>query len=188
MYKDGFSEFEVKQSSLKFADEEKAEPVGCVGSLEEKMNTKKITKKCEGVVVKNVRKGDGTGELKVTLHIRYPLFTKVFGMSDETLKTGVYSYGEKSVHPKASYTCLVRDEDGREKLKAYPNVTFDEFFTRKIENGAEEVAEVEATLAVEPDEHGQGLYEALVSEVTDDTVISQWIEHFTPELVKLTEI
>lgn len=188
MYKDGFSEFEVKQSSLKFADTEKAEPVGCVGSLEEKMNTKKITKKCEGVVAKNVRRGDGTGELKVTLHIRYPLFTKVFGMSDEKLKTGVFSYGENSVHPKASYTCLVRDEDGNEKLKAYPNVTFDEFFTRKIENGAEEVAEVEATLAVEPDEYGNGLYEAPASEVENEDVINQWIENFSPELVRLTEI
>ena len=188
MYKDGFSEFEVKQSSLKFADTEKAEPVGCVGSLEEKMNTKKITKKCEGVVAKNVRRGDGTGELKVTLHIRYPLFTKVFGMSDEKLKTGVFSYGENSVHPKASYTCLVRDEDGNEKLKAYPNVTFDEFFTRKIENGAEEVAEVEATLAVEPDEYGNGLYEAPASEIENEDIINQWIENFSPELVRLTEI
>ncbi len=188
MYDDGFSEFEVKKSSLKFDNEEKSEPVGCVGSLEEKMNTKKITKKCEGVVVKNVRKGDGTGELKVTLHIRYPLFIKSFGMESAKLIKGVRGYGDSSVHPKAAFTCLVKDEDGVEKLKAYPKVTFDEFFTRKIENGSEEVAEVEATLAVEPDEYGFGVYEALVSELENESIVDSWLNNFAPELVKVAEI
>jgi hypothetical protein len=122
------------------------------------------------------------------MHMRYPVFLAAFGMDNQKLKKGVHSYGKNSVHPKGCFTCRVFDEDGIEKLKAYPNVTFDEFFARKIENGSEEVAEIETTLAIEPDELGNGLYEALVNDIEDEDIISKWLNEFTPNLVKATEI
>ena len=53
----------------------------------------------------------------------------------------------------------------------------------KIENGAEEVAEIELTVAVNPDENGFGKYEAL-DKLLDETIKGQWMTAFTPDLVK----
>lgn len=184
MYENVFSEFEVKNTSIKFADESKAVKVGCVGSLEETMNSKTITKKCEGVVVKSVSKGDGTGELALSLHMKYSLFVNSYGMAGDKLAEGVYSYGRNSVHKPFCLTCEVKDEDGNTKLKAYPNCVITTGITRKIENGAEEVAEMELTVSVMPDENGVGMYEAIVTETLDESIKSGWLENFTAELVK----
>jgi len=189
MYEQGFSEYEVKDTSVKFLNDTTqtaATRIGCVGSLEETMNSKTITKKCEGVVVKTVTRGDGTGELALSLHMRYDLFLKSYGMVSDGLKEGVYSYGQSSKHNPFCLTCRVLDEDGVEKLKAYPNCVITTGIARKIENGAEEVAEMELTVSVMPDDNGQGLYEAISEEITDDTIITQWLNNFTLELVTAT--
>lgn len=183
-----YSEFEVKNTSMKFLDDKTpATKVGCLGSLDEAMNQKTITKKCEGVVTKTVTKGDGTGELKLTLHMRYDLYVKSYGMLSDGLKDGVYAYGQKSIHKPFCLTCDVFDEDGVQKLKAYPNCIVSSGIARKIENGAEEVAEMELTVAVMPDEFGFGLYEALVTDTLDEEVKTNWLTDFTPNLVKKIE-
>ena len=56
---------------------------------------------------------------------------------------------------------------------------------RKIENGAEEVAEVEMEVSVMPDEFGNGMYEAPANDLADETVKSTWMTAFTPELVQV---
>ena len=184
MYESVFSEFEVKNTSIKFVDDATAIKVGCVGSLEETMNSKTITKKCEGIVVKSVSKGDGTGELALSLHMKYDLFLKSYGMASDGLADGVYSYGRNSVHKNFCLTCEVLDEDGNKKLKAYPNCVITTGISRKIENGAEEVAEMELTVSVMPDDNGIGMYEAVVTETLDETIVSSWLNNFTAELVK----
>ena len=183
MYESVFSEFEVKNTSIKFADDDAAIKVGCVGSLEETMNSKTITKKCEGVVVKSVSRGDGTGELAMSLHMKYDLFLKSYGMASDGLKDGVYAYWQNSIHKPFCLTCEVLDEDGVKKLKAYPNCVITTGVTRKIENGAEEVAEMELTVTVMPDEYGNGMYEAIESKLTDESIKTAWLNNFTPELV-----
>ena len=185
-YEKGFSEFEVKNTSIRFAEDETAIKVGCVGSLEETMNSKTITKKCEGVVVKSVSRGDGTGELALSLHMRYDLFLKTYGMISDGLVEGVYSYGKNSIHQNFCLTAEVLDEDGVKKLKAYPNCVVTTGIARKIENGAEEVAELEMTVSVMPDEFGNGMYEAIESLITDENVKTTWLSKFTPELVQVT--
>ncbi len=184
-YEKDFSEFEIKNLSVRFEGEETSTKLGCVGSYEESLNTKTVRKKCEGIVVKQVTRGDGTGELKVNIHMRYDLFTKCFGMDFEGLKNGVHSYGRNSVHKSFCLTGEVYDEDGNEKLKAYPNVVINSGVARKIENGAEEVAEMELTIGVMPDETGQGMYEAIVSTIEDEEVKSKWMTSFSPDLVKM---
>ena len=186
MYENVFSEFEVKNTSIKFADDSVATKVGCVGSLDEALNSKTITKKCEGVVKKSVSRGDGTGEIKLSLHMRYDLFLKTYGMISDGLKDGVYAYGQNSIHNPFCLTAEVLDEDLVKKLKAYPNCVVTTGIARKIENGAEEVAEIEMTISVMPDDDGYGMYEAVVTESLDKTVVSDWLNNFTPELVKVT--
>ena len=183
MYESVFSEFEVKNTSIKFAEDDAAIKVGCVGSLEETLNSKTITKKCEGVVVKSVSRGDGTGELALSLHMKYDLFLKSYGMASDGLKDGVYAYGQNSIHKPFCLTCEVLDEDGVKKLKAYPNCVITTGVTRKVENGAEEVAEMEMTVSVMPDEYGNGMYEAIESKLTDESIKTAWLNNFTPELV-----
>lgn len=181
-----YSEYEIKETSIKLHGSSTiATKAGCVGSLEEELDAKVVSKKCEGVVVKKRVHGTGTGKLKLSLHMRYDVFTSVFGMLFAENKKGVYSYGKNSIHPSFCLTGKVYDEDGEEKLKAYPNCIIETGMARKIENGAEEVAEMEIEISVMPDETtGQGMYEAIISEVTDDTVKEKWLTDFTPDLVK----
>lgn len=182
-----FSEFEVKNTSIKFDGENgPADKIGCVGSLEETMNTKVISKKCEGVVKKQVVKGDGTGELKLSVHMKYEHYAKTYGLVTDGYKEGVYAYGQNSVHKPFCLTAEVFDEDGEKKLKAYPHCVITTGIARKIENGAEEVAEIELTITVMPDDDGNGMYECLVTDSTDASLVNSWITNFAPTLIKAT--
>ena len=185
-----FSEFEVKNSSVKWHDDDTSAPaerLGCVGSLDEAMNTKVINKSCEGVTSKQVTKGDGTGELKVNLHMRYDVFKKAFGQEFQEFKKGVSAYGRNSIHKHFTYTNEVIDEDGEKKLTAYPNCVVTNGVAHKIENGADTVAEVEMTIGVSPDQYGFGRYEVLVKDADDEDMIDKWLSEFTPELVRLVQ-
>ena len=178
------SEFEVKKIGFKFEDEESYETVECIGSMEEEMTAKVVTKKCRGVVKKKRTRGTGEGTLKISLHIPLDIYVKAFGMKLDSLIEGVYAYGQNSRHKNFALVADVEDEDGNEKLKAYPNAAMNTGVVRKVENGAEEVAEIELEIGVMPDDHGNGLYEALADTVTEN-VANTWMTAFTPELVQV---
>lgn len=178
------SEFEVKKVGFKFEEETKYETVECIGSMEEDMAVKTITKKCRGVVKKKRSKGTGEGTLKLTLHMPYDIYTKAFGMKLDSLKEGVYAYGQNSIHPNFALVAAVEDEDGNEKMKAYPKAVMNTGVVRKIENGAEEVAELELEVGVMPDEYGNGMYETLIEEGDEETA-EEWMTAFTPEMVQV---
>lgn len=182
-----FSEYELRKMSIKVGDEGTYKPADCVGSMEESLNTKVITKSCRGVVVKTRVKGDGTGTLNISLHMPYDLYVSVYAMEFETLQEGVVAYGQNNVHPVFSIVCDVFDEDGNEKLKAYPSCILQSGVARTIENGAEEVAEIEMEISLMPDEYGNCMYEGVASAITDETVKTTWMTAFTPELVQADE-
>lgn len=182
-----FSEFELEEFGMKFPEETEHTVAGAVGTLEESMNTKTVTKKYKGVESKTRTKGTGAGELKISMHMSYEMYKKTYGMNLDTLIGGVCAYGQNSVHPVFSSTTKVKDEDGNVKFKAYPNCTVKEGMARKVENGAEEVAEIELTIAVMPDEHGNGLYEALESGLSED-IAGKWMKEFTPEMVQVQAV
>ena len=179
------SDFELDQLGMKFEGEEAYESVNCVGSCEEEMSVKSVSKSCRGVVVKKRSKGTGEGTLKITAHIPWAVFTKAYGMNLDTLNEGVKAYGRNSIHKAFSTVMHVLDEDGNEKLKAYPNCVINTGVVRKIENGAEEVAEMELEIGVMPDEYGNGMYEAVVNELTDETVKSTWMTAFNSAMVQI---
>lgn len=182
-----FSDYEVKESAIKFDDENEiaATKVGCVGSLEEAMDVKTVTKKCEGILVKSRTKGTGSGTLKVSLHMLWSLYTKAYGMVfTDRLKEGVYAYGKDSSHKEFTWMCKVLDEDDLIKYLAYPRCVICSGTAKKITNGSEEVAEIEMDIAVFPDEQGFGKYEAMESELTDDNIKTKWLTSFNYDLVK----
>lgn len=180
-----FSDFELDEWGIKPEGKDTYSTVECIGSCEEEMNTRIITKKCRGVVKKKRVKPTGDGKYKITAHIPWSVYTEIFGMNVDGLIEGVKAYGTNSVHKNFSSTMHITDEDGVEKYKAYPNCVIETGLARKIENGAEEVAEVELEVSVMPDEYGNGLYEALAEELVDEAVKSTWMNAFTPELVQV---
>lgn len=179
------SDFELVEMGLKFAGAEAFKTVSCIGSCEEEMTVKTVTKSCRGVVTKKRSKGTGEGTLKVTAHLPWDIFAEAYGMELDTLVEGVKAYGRNSVHKEFATVMRVLDEDNNEKLKAYPACMITTGVVRKIENGAEEVAEMELEIGVTPDAYGNGLYEAVVEELTDETIKSTWMTAFTPELVQV---
>lgn len=179
-----FSEVEAREIAVKIEGATEADTNECVGSWEEEMDCKTVVKKCRGVVTKSRTKGTGTGVIKAKLHMQQDLFADMYGMQSKELKDGVIAYGTSSLHPIACVTVKVLDEDDNEKLKAYPKCTIQKALSRKVENGTEEVAEIELELAVMPDENGFGLYEAVVSDLTDEELKTKWMKEFTPELVQ----
>ena len=178
-----FSDFEIDQMNVKFVGGDDAIAMNCVGSVEEEMTAKMITKSCRGVVIKKVVKGTGEGTLTISAHVPYAIFTEAFGMELDTLAAGVMAYGSNNRHKSFCLTMHVVDEDGAEKYKAYPNCVCNARPTISVENGAEEVALVEMEVGVSPDEHGNGMYEALAKGLADN-IKTSWMSAFTPALVR----
>ena len=180
-----FSEFEVKEQHIKMADEESYSTMSCVGSSEEELEVKIITKKCRGAIAKEKVKGTGNGTLTESLHV--PRDNKMYDMNRPNLKKGVYAYGQNSSHPEFSITQRVLDEDGVEKFKAYPRCVLESGPKRPVENGQEEVPELELTIKLLPDDNGECMYEALKSELDEETA-GKWLEHFDTSLVQSTVV
>lgn len=180
---DNFCEYEIKESAIKTKDADAFEKIGCVGSFEESFNTKEIIKKCEGIVKEKRTKPDGTGELKLSMHMKWQAYVDMYSLKREKLKDGVYAYGSAQ-HKVFTYVCKALDMDGEVKYKAYPNCVVSDGIARKIENGGEEVAEVELTIAVSADEYGEVMYEAPEKDITDETVKTRWMTDWNRELVE----
>lgn len=180
-----FSEYELREMGIKFKSAETYATASCVGSCEEEMDAKVVSKSCRGVVVKKTVKGTGTGKLSLSMHIPLEIYNQAYGMELDSLIDGVKAYGQNSVHEAFAITQHVFDEDGAEMFKAYPNCIIESGKKSKIENGAEEVAEVELEVSVMPDEYGNGEYHVLASELTDSELKTTWMTAFTPELVQV---
>ena len=180
-----YSEFELREMGIKTTGSEAYVAANCVGSSEEELDTKVITKSGRGVVSKKVVKGAGTGKLKISMHMPYALYTEVYGMDLDTLIKGVKAYGVNSKHKEFATTQHVFDEDGVEKFKAYPKCIIESGVSRKIENGGEEVAEIELEVSLMPDEFGNCAYEALAEELDDETAKTQWMTAFEPSMVQV---
>lgn len=189
-----FSEYEVSRFHMIFPalGPEGQPEVGtfkCVGSMEESCDVKKVVKKCRGVDAKVRTRGTGTGTLKLTLHMPWAAYVRLFAMdADKTLIKGIKSYGRKSLHPEVICTADVFDEDDVEKFKAWPRCNATTGPARKIENGADEVAEIEVELSFMPDEFDTGMYEVLADELEDETIKAAWLKEFTPDMTHVKEV
>lgn len=182
-YMSVFSNFEIKNASIKFKDSDgQFVKLGCVGSAEDELEVKVVTKNCEGVLAKSVARGAGSGTLTMSLHMRYDLYVEAFGMNQDGLKDGVMAYGKNSRHKEFTLVAQVYDEDGNEKFVAYPRCVMSSAPSCSIENGAEEVAEIEIEINLFADDNGNVKYEAINSD--GFALAETWMTSWTPELVK----
>lgn len=182
-----FSEFEIKKQSIKIKGEENYSDMSCTGSSEEELEAKTIIKKCRGSVVKQKTKGTGNGSLKETLHVPRNIYNKMYALSNDKFKDGVYAYGKGNSHPEFSLTQMVLDEDDNVKFKAYPRCVITSGPKRKVENGQEEVPMLELGISLLPDDNEMCMYEALRDELDSQTA-KKWMDEFTSELVNVEEV
>ena len=178
-----FSEFEILNTSIKFENGESFVKLGCVGQANEELAVRVVTKNCEGVQVKSVARGATNGTLALTLHMRHDLYVEAFGMNNDELKEGVYTYGKNSRHKEFCLVAEVFDEDGNKKLIAYPRCVMASAPSATIVNGAEEVTEIEIEINLFADDNGHVKYLAVVSEMTED-ISEQWMSNFSIDILK----
>lgn len=176
-----FSEFEARSMSFIFGDGD-VYNVGCIGKVECEASIRNIVKNCRGTVAKKRTRPTGEGTLKVTAHMPIECYRRLHDMERDNLAAGVYAYGKPSLHPEIICTADIFDEDDNEKFRAWPRCTVSTGANSTIENGGDEVAEVELEIGFMPDANGEGMYEALASEVTQ-AIATAWMNAFSLNLI-----
>jgi hypothetical protein len=179
-----FDAVRITNFAIKYKGETESTEFGCVGTLggETVLITK--TKNCEGVPAKK-KSVPVSMNLTVNAHIKVDTARKIWGLSNDGLKPGIYAYGGDS---KSAQFCLTADvidefEDVVKKI-AFPNSSSTTGLTLNVENGAEEIAQLELSFEVLMDELRKLYYEAFEVDM-DETIKTQWHQNFSPELVKL---
>lgn len=180
-----FDAVSVKNTSVQFHDDEgKSTRIGCVGSISGETEMRELVKRCEGV---EVRKRTRPEKMNLTLsgHVKVSVLRKVYGLSNDDLKDGIYKYSTNAKGQEFTLTADVIDEfEDVTKLIAFPNCISATGLQFTIENGADEVAEVELEFTVYPNESNDFYYEALIPEIEDDEVQEEWHTDFSYELVE----
>ena len=115
--------------------------------------------------------------------MKYSLYAEALGMEQEGLVEGVMAYGRDSKHKEFALVAEIYDEDGKKKLVAYPKCVMASAPSATIENGAEEVAEIEMEINLFADDLGNCKYEAVVEALGED-LSEQWMSNWSQDLVK----
>ena len=182
-----YSPYEIDQLAIKVAGDSAYTRDDCIGTMTVERETKTVTKSCRGVVKKRKTRPTGNGTITLSMHIKLDLYRKINGMTNEGLQPGVYSFNNTVAMPEFSIAARVKNEDDDVLYKAFPRCKIEEINTLSIENGSEEVAEVELKMAYMPDENNIGEYEALADELTGEVLTSEnWMTAFSTENAKAT--
>lgn len=185
-----FDEYKVTNASIQWFDGKTYTPgvkLGCTGKLELETEMKSVVKKCEGDEVRHVDiptqiQGTWTGHLPVE-NLR-----KVWGLTNDGLQQGVYSYGTNSRQGRGILTFEVLDLDETvSMMRAFTNMQFSDGLKWELENGGEEIAEIEQAFIAMKDDNNQFYYEALSADLDAD-LKSKWLTGFQPELAVATSV
>ena len=180
-----YSPYEVDQLAIKVAGDESFTRDDCVGKLTVERETKTVTKSCRGVVKKRKTKATGNGTVTLSMHVKLELYRKINGMTNNGLQPGVYAFDNTVAMPEVSILARVKDEDDNIMYKAFPRSKVEEINTMEIENGSEEVKEVEMKLSFMPDDYNKGEYEALAEELTGNVLnADNWMTSFSSALAQ----
>lgn len=179
-----FEDYKIIEGTITINDE-LATSFGCIGTLEGSSDIATVEKKCEGAVVKTVKKVNKV-DVTLTGHPYTAVLRNVAGMTNEGLKEGIYGYGSNIKAKKIIFTAKVEDMEGNIKYIAFPNMDDVSGLTISINNDVTEIEMKNFEFSALKDENGMFYYEALEDEITDETVKTKWLTAFTPELVKET--
>lgn len=179
-----FEDYKIIEGTITINDE-LATSFGCIGTLDGSSDVATVEKRCEGAVVKTVKKVNKV-DVTLTGHPYTAVLRNVAGMTNEGLKEGVYGYGANIKAKKIVFTAKVEDMEGNIKYIAFPNMDDVSGLTISINNDVTEIEMKNFEFSALKDENGMFYYEALEDEITDEQVKTKWLTAFTPELVKET--
>ncbi|MGE7091683.1 phage tail protein [Lysinibacillus sp. NPDC048646] len=182
-----FDAWNIQNASIQFIKGSEQQPgtkFGCVGTISSEPETVVLSKKCGRATIgeKTV-----TTKLNVTVsaHVPVQVLRDYFGLTNENLKPGIYSYGSNSLGKDFVFTADVLDEfEDLTKLIAFPKASNAGGFTINIDTSQEELAMLELTFSAVSDANGQFYYEAITAELEDETVAEKWHTNFTRALVE----
>lgn len=181
-----FDAMRITNASVQFKEKGTQQPgqkFGAIGTISGDTESKTITKVEEGVETKK-KVIPQKMNLSISAHIPVAVARKYFGLSNEGLKSGIYSYGSDSLGRDFVLTADVIDDfEDVTKLIAFPNCSNSGGYTLNIENGQEEVALLEMSVTALVDVNKKFYYEAFVEELNDNEITDKWHKTFTPELV-----
>lgn len=180
-----FYPVDIKNVNLKFKGEsETAINFGCTAVLSGETEMRTVQATCGGVVLHEKSKPirmTGT----ISGHAKVEVLRKYFGLKNDGLKKGVYSYGLDSQGGDFTLTADVIDDfQDFLKVMAFPNGANITGFTFSIDKSNDEVAPVELSFVAKPDEAGKFYYEAYASEL-EEGLIESWRTNFSYDLVKV---
>lgn len=182
-----FTKWEIRKFAIKMKKAAAFKSADCVGKLEDEYELKRVVKKCRGVETK-VKLKPIKGKVNIALHIPYDIYVEMFDMERDDLMEGVQGYGMNNIHQDFCAVAEMYNEDDEMMLVAYPNCVSATGPNSSVENGAEEIAEVELEVDLMPDENGYFRYESLPDDLPEgnSTIATQWMTAFTPDLVAKT--
>lgn len=179
-----FEDYKIVEGTIK-VDELVSASFGCIGTLEGTSDIETVEKKCEGSVVKTLKK---VNKIDVTLtgHPYVAVARSIAGMTNEGLKEGVYGYSADVKSKKMIFTAKVKDMEGNIKYIAFPNMDDVQGLNISINNDVTEIEMKNFGFSALKDENDMFYYEALEKDITDNEVKTKWLTNFTPDLVKNT--
>jgi hypothetical protein len=183
-----FDAVSIKNASIQFIKagvQQAGTKFGALGSIEGETEIIEIVKKVEGIEAKRKSKPVKMN-MTVSAHIPVQVARDFFGLNTTGLKPGIWAYGTLSKGTQFVFTADVIDEfEDVVKLIAFSNCSNSTGFKISVENGSDEVAMLELEFTALKDTLNNFYYEALVAELSDATVATQWHTQFTPTLVKV---
>lgn len=181
-----FDSWSIKNSSIQFIKSGVKQPgakFGSVGTISFEPETSTLQKK-EGRVITKEKIITTKLNVSVSAHIPVDVARDFFGLSNEGLKPGIYSYGEGSLGKDFVWTADVMDDfEDVTKLIAFPKASNSAGLTLSIDATQEELALLELSFSAVADSAGQFYYEALVPELEDPTIADTWHTNFDRTLI-----
>lgn len=179
--REDFEDYQVLEGTIK-STEDTAIPFGPLGTMSGEPEVEEVEKRAEGRVIKSKKKVSKMN-ITITGHATVSTKRKVFGLSTEGLKTGVYAYGTDIKSNPLCFTAIVVDMDGNRKYIAIPYMEDIKGLTINIDNDQTEIEMNEMEFSALADENRKFYYEAYEDELDEETKLA-WLTNFTPDLVK----
>lgn len=177
---------DITNVALKFKNEASAISFGCTGVLSGETEMRTVSATCGGVTLKEKSKPvrmTGT----ISGHVKMAVYRQFFGLSNDGLKPGVYSYGLDSMGKEFTMSAdVVDDFDDVTKILAFPKAASSTGLTFTIDKSNDEVALLELSFTAMPDDFAKFYYEGFVTEFDDPELADQWRQNFSYDLVKET--
>lgn len=179
-----FYPVDISNVAIKFTGEAAPIDFGCTGTLSAETEVRTVSAKCGSETIQEASKPiKMTGT--ISAHAKVSVLRKIFGLSNEDLQPGVYSYGLDSKGLAGTLTAdVVDDFNDLVKLIAFPQVVNTSGFKFSIDKGSDEVAPVEIEFTCKPDDTRRFYYEAFADELEEETLAEQWRTNFSYDLVK----